>query len=317
MTLLQKSSIGLGLAAVLAAGLFEAHQYAKLRDEIETLRGEHLAFTERIRKLEEEHSKTEQQFTAFRKELQPPSDQKSVPISEPTAPTVTVLPSSELESEMDRAFAETSLGRREAAIERISKSISSSDIPRAIAHLATRPGMAGVESPLFSGLARRWGQSDPNAATAWADSLSEANTRKAAIVGIMYGWTHLNPEEAANYAAQLPAGDLQNEAVAMVAKEWGFKDPRGAANWVSAFPEGKLRDKAVEPIVFWGQGQAPAAVADMLDAIGSAELTQKYGETLATIWLSRDATAARVWIQRSLLSAEIKQKLLGPGDGAK
>ena len=59
----------------------------------------------------------------------------------------------------------------------------------------------------------------------------------------------------------------------------------------------------MDPIIFWGQGQCPAAIADMLDTIGSDELTKKHGEMLASIWISRDAAAARAWIERSPLPA--------------
>jgi hypothetical protein len=84
----------------------------------------------------------------------------------------------------------------------------------------------------------------------------------------------------------------------------------GVINWVSQFPEGPLRDKAVEPVVFWGQGQDPAAIAAMLDSFGSADLMQKYGEIVASIWLNRDNAAASAWIQNSTLADDAKQRLL-------
>ena len=56
---------------------------------------------------------------------------------------------------------------------------------------------------------------------------------------------------------------------------------------------------------------------DMLDTIGSAELAKQHGEMLASIWLSRDAAAARVWIGRSPLADEAKQRLLKRADEEK
>ena len=126
-------------------------------------------------------------------------------------------------------------------------------------------------------------------------------------MGVLKGWAQVSPEAAISYAAKLPAGDLQDAGVLRVVNEWSFRDARGAASWASKFPESKLRNKAVEPIIFWGQGECPAAIADMLDAIGSDELTKKHGETLATIWLTRDAAAARLWIERSRLPSDVKQ----------
>jgi hypothetical protein len=314
MTTLQKAVVGAALAAALGAGMFEAHQNSKLNKQIQTLQQEQRSLTERIRRLEEEHDKTEQQAAALRNRPQPAVGFDAEVRPSPRAANVAALPSVGLEDELDRAYAETSPGSREAALDHISKSILPSDIPRALAHLATRAGTSGVESSLFSELASKWGESDPDAAVAWANGLSDASARSAALLGVLKGWAQVSPEAAASYAAKLPAGDLQDAGVIKVVKEWSFRDARGAASWISRFPASKLRDKAVEPIMFWGQGQCPAAMADMLDTIGSADLTNQYGEMLASVWLSRDAAAARIWIEHSALPDEAKQRLLARAD---
>jgi hypothetical protein len=316
-TTLQKATAGAALAAALGAGMFEAHQNSKLNKQIQTLQQEQRSFTERIRGLEEELDRTKQHVAALRNKPQAAVRLDTVVRPSPKAANIAALPSVGLEDELDRAYAETSPGSREAALDHISKSILPSDIPRALAHLATRAGVSGVESSLFSELASKWGESDPNAAIAWASGLSDASAQRAALLGVLKGWAQVSPEAAASYAAKLPAGDLQDAGVIKVVKEWSFRDARGAASWVSTFPESKLRDKAVEPIVFGGQGQSPAAIADMLDTIGSADLTKKHGETLASIWLSRDAAAALIWIEHSALPDEAKQRLLRRADEEK
>ena len=317
MTVLQRVSIGAALLAALGVWRFQAQRTSKLSEQIQALQQEQRSVTERLNRLEEEHNKAKQQLSALRNRP-PPAGRLDVPAKPPPkGADVAPLPSVGLEDVLDRACDEANPGRREAAIERISKSILMSDIPRALAHLATRAGTSGVETPLFSGLAAKWAEADPNAALAWFNTLTDASVQKAASAGIFYGWTHVSPEAAADYAAKMPAGDLQDAAVLKVVHEWSFRDPRGAASWVSAFPEGKLRDKAVEPIIFWGQGQCPAAIADMLDAIGNAELTKQHGEMLANVWLSRDPAAARVWVGRSQLPDEAKQRLLKRADEQK
>ena len=317
MTALQKSIVGATLAVALGGWVLEAHHNSRLREEIRTLQREQPSLTERIRELEEEQGKTRQQLTALQNKPQPSARPNAAVTPLQKAASVPVLPTAALEDALDRAFAETTLGRREAALGEIAKSIAVADIPRALAYLAARPGMSGVDSPLFSELASKWGESDPNAAIAWAGGLSDESAKRAAVVGVLNGWAHVAPEQAASYAANLPAGDLQDSGVIKVVKEWSFRDPRGAANWVSTFPEGKLRDKAVEPIIFWGQGQCPAAIADMLDTIGNSELTKQHAETLASSWLARDAAAARAWITASPLPDETKQQWLKRADAEK
>jgi hypothetical protein len=310
MTTFQKTTIGAALLAALGAWIFQAHQSFKLSEQIQALQQEQRSVTERLSRLEEARDKATRLIAALRNSPQATGQLDTPAKPQPKVAEVAALPSLGLEDKLDRACAEASPGKREAALQYISKAISPSDIPRALAHLATRAGMSGVENPLFHQLASKWGESDPTAALAWANNLSDASAQKAALSDILAGWTHVSPEAAASYATKLPAGDLQDAAVIQIIKEWSFRDARGAASWVSAFPEGKLRDKAVEPIIFWGQGQSPAAIADMLDAIGSAELIKKHGEMLANVWLSRDASAARVWIEHSPLPDDVKQRLL-------
>ena len=213
-----------------------------------------------------------------------------------------------IEAELNHAVAESSPGQREAEFTRICRTIKPADIPFALSFLAQK-GDTGVHSP-FGDLASEWADKNASAALAWATNLPDASARKSALINVLKGWTHASPESAAAYTATLPDGELHDDAVIMVANEWSFSDAHGAANWVSHFPKGALRDKAVGPVIFWGQGQAPAAVAEMLDTIGDAELIQKNGETLASIWLTRDEAAARAWITKSSLSEEVKQRLL-------
>ena len=213
-----------------------------------------------------------------------------------------------IETELGHALSESSPGKREAELNHIQSTIANDEIPAALAFLAAK-GETGLHS-LFGDLASQWASQNPGAAVAWATNLPDAGARKSALINGLKGWTQVAPEAAAAYTTTLPAGELHDRAVLMVAGEWAFHDAYGAAEWVSHFPKGTLRDKAVGPIIFWGQGQAPAAVAKMLDTIGDTNLIQQNGEALASIWLQRDDAAARAWIKKSPLSDEVKQRLL-------
>jgi hypothetical protein len=219
-----------------------------------------------------------------------------------------VITTDTIETELGRAISESSPGKREAELNHLQRTIANDDLPAALAFLA-RNGETGRHS-LFGDLASRWASQNPDVAIAWATNLPDAGARKSALINALKGWTQVSPEAAAAYTTTLPAGKLHDDAVLMVAGEWAFHDAYGAAKWVSHFPKGTLRDKAVGPIIFWGQGQAPAAVAEMLDTIGDTNLIQQNGETIASIWLQRDDAAARAWIKKSPLSDEVKQRLL-------
>ena len=199
---------------------------------------------------------------------------------------------------------------KDAALRNLSHAWANSNPQAAMEYAQTLPSSVTAQGFLES-VAGTWARNDPAAATAWAQNVTDPDFRKSSFLAVMKSWANASPEAAATYAVSLPAGDLQDMAVMKVIGEWAFwKDPQGAANWVSQFPDGKLRDKAIGPIIFWGQGKDPAAIASMLDTIGSADLIRQHGEQLATIWLDRDAKAARSWIERAPLPDEAKQRLL-------
>ena len=213
-----------------------------------------------------------------------------------------------IEDQIKQALDQTDLGIREAQLNHIGQTIDPAQISRAVTYLAEQH-QTGVHS-LFNDLCSTWAFKNPTAALAWATNLPDDDARTSAILGIFHGWTDASPTNAAAAATALPPGDMRDEAMVKVAGEWGFRDAGGAAEWVSHFPAGKVRDDAIGPIMFWGQGQAPAAIAQMLDTIGDDNLTRKYGEQLAQIWLSRDDAAARAWIKRSPLPEDVKERLL-------
>lgn len=313
MTTLQKAIIGTALAAAVGTGIFEARQNAELRKHVQTLQQQGADLTEEIQQLKRGQEDTRAQMATLRAKPQPVVRTNTVAVSSARMPADTI-PSNMLEIEIERALAESSPGRREAALKHISESIAPQDLPRALAFLAQRPGMNGVQSPLFNSLADQWGQKDPNAGVAWAFGLPDTNTQKPALVGIVRGWAKVDPMAAANYASALPPGDLQNDTVVGIVHEWSFRDSGAAAKWLIQFPAGTLRDQAVEPLFFWGLGQCPAALAEMLDTFGEPELFNKHAEQVANVWLTRDEPAARAWIEKSALPDETKERLLKHGN---
>ena len=309
MTALQKTLV-VGAVAVLAGGgVYQVHEAAKLRDQVQKLQQQQASLNDQIRQLKQEHQETQHQLVDLREK--PKVEVRVGTYTTPSFASPAALPSDMLESELERAYSETTPGRREIALKNIGQSISPTDIPRALAFLASRPGTNGVNSPLFPDLASKWGNSDPGAASAWANSLTDPEARKEALVGVLKGWTDKSPEAAAAYAATLSPQDVQEAAILKVVGEWAFwGHADGAANWVAQFPAGEVRDKAMGTVVFWGSGQCPATIADMLDTTGDPEVIKKYGETVAAVWLNRDKPAATVWIEKSPLPDDVKQRLL-------
>jgi hypothetical protein len=315
MTMLQKTLLGATLAAAVGMGVFEARQNSQSQDQIQMLQEQQTFLTHQVRQLEEAHQETERQMAVA---LQYPrvhtntntNARAATALASPKIDTNTI-PSERLEAELERGLSESTWGGREAALKRLGGNIATNDLPRALAFLVQRPGPNGLETPLFDNLASRWGEADPDAAIAWANSLQDTNSQQRALTKILLGWSKLHREEALNFAADMPAGNLQNAAVKQVVGDWTFWDAPGAAEWLAQNPQ--FADQTLGDLIFWGQGACPAAIADLLDqqySLGHTNWFQDHGEQVASIWLSRDKAAARAWIEQAPLPDEAKQRLL-------
>jgi hypothetical protein len=319
MTKFQKTIIGAMLAAAVGTAILAVHQNLQLQDKIQTLQQQQTFLMQQVRQLKEAHLETEQQVAAL--QAPPPAAHTNAmtradntsggsPRTDTTIDTNTI-PSNMLETELERGLSESTWGGREAALERLGKNISTNDLPRALAFLVQRPGPNGLETPLFDHLASRWGEADPHAAIAWANSLQDTNAQARALTKVLLGWSKQHREEAIGFAAEMPAGNLQNAAVKQVVGDWTFWDAPNAAKWLGQNPQ--FADQTLGDLIFWGQGACPAAIADLLDqqySLGHTNWLQDHGAEVASIWLNRDKAAARTWIEQAPLPDETKQRLL-------
>ena len=316
MKTLQETVIGVTLAAAIGIGIFEAHQNSQLRKQIQTLQQQQTSLTQEVGQLEESHQETERQVAALQSPL--PARRTNVSAGALVHSSKTdsnTIPSNLVETELERALSGSNWGGREAAFKRVGKDIATVDLPRALAFLVQRPGVNGLETPLFDNLASRWGEADPNAAIAWASGLQDTNSQERALTKVLLGWSKQHREEAANFAAEIPAGSLQDAAVKQVVGDWAFWDAPGAAQWISQNPG--FAEQTLGNLIFWGEGACPAAIADLLDqqySLGHTNWLQQQGEQVASIWLSRDKAAAHAWIERAPLPDEAKQRLLNPNN---
>lgn len=147
MTTLQKTLVTATLAVVAGAGIYEANQATQLREQVQTLQRQQASLNEQVQQLKQKHQETQHQLANLRE-----MPKTEVHIATKAAPSFvgsTALPSGMLEAELERAYSESTPGRREIALQNISQSISPTDIPRALAFLAKRPGTNGVESFLL------------------------------------------------------------------------------------------------------------------------------------------------------------------------
>ncbi len=119
-------------------------------------------------------------------------------------------------------------------------------------------------------VASRWGELDPNAALAWAASLTDQDARNKAYTGAIDGWA--------------------------------YHDPFAAAEWLSHQPMGPERDAATQPLVMRVAESDPAGAWEWAGAIQEPTFQQNSRLMMLATWEKRDPEAARAAYQKYVSS---------------
>ena len=196
---------------------------------------------------------------------------------------------------------------------------------------------------MLASISHQWGQKDPAAALAWAQGLSDSESRDAIVPGVISVVAEDNPSAAAEIVSRL-SGDTQLLAGGSLVSQWAGADPQAASEWAGAFPPGELRDQLLANVMNRWVKNDPYAAATWLAtlatdssrdaAVGAftsrlasidpqtavqwattiSDRAMRDSETEAAIqvWLEADPAKASAWIASSGLPDEIKARFLPP-----
>jgi hypothetical protein len=105
-----------------------------------------------------------------------------------------------------------------------------------------------------------WAERDPNAASAFAATLGQAD-QTYAIPPIAWAWAAAKPNDAMQWAGSLDDEDLRDLAKQAVVATWAKEEPAAAALWAAQQPEGFARADYVQNIVaIWIKEQGNDAI---------------------------------------------------------
>jgi hypothetical protein len=126
--------------------------------------------------------------------------------------------------------------------------------------------------------ALKWGEADPMAALAWADSVADPAARAAAHAGAIDGWAYHDPLSAAAWLAEKPAGPERDAATVPLVRRLASSDPAAAWEWAAAVGDADLQsDARISALKAWS-GQAPdearAAYENHLATLPPAEAAE-------------------------------------------
>lgn len=155
---------------------------------------------------------------------------------------------------------------------------------------------------------RGWGQSDPNGAMQYAQSLAAGDGIKRDISrDLLRDWADRSPEAAAAYAAANRIEVGRGGAVSVISDRWSKQDPQAAANWALGLPAGRDQQRALDQLVQnWSDLNLQAA-ADFVSRQPAGANKDVMVGSLAREVAKQDTLAALQWAS-TLSSPEMQSR---------
>lgn len=170
-----------------------------------------------------------------------------------------------------------------------------SENPREFAQMGFGPGGGGPGGGDSGAgtIAAEWAKLDPEAALAWANTLSGRDKGSAlnAVIGEM---ASKDPNKAVAVAATL-SGDEQTRAYSEIAEKWGLKDFAAAEAWINSLPA-DVRDRAMASALESFASTDPVAAAAKVAMMPAGEDRDDAIEDIAGPWARKDPAAAAAWV---------------------
>ena len=108
---------------------------------------------------------------------------------------------------------------------------------------AKRPGSSAFSSPeaqatASSAIIWQWAGDNPQAASRWAESFPEGQTRQRAYESLINRWSQSDPYAAAKWLGTLPQTESRDAAVGVYSQSIAGSDPHAATQWAETIANG-------------------------------------------------------------------------------
>ena len=123
-------------------------------------------------------------------------------------------------------------------------------------------------------------------------------------------WAGKDIQAASSWADGLTNPDQQGKANEAIINHWAKNDPQAAADWIGTMEKGKARDHAVGAYTQQLSSVDPAGSLDW--ALTMGDETRRWDTTKSVLkkWHGRDATEAQAWMEQNNLTAEQQAEAL-------
>jgi hypothetical protein len=156
-------------------------------------------------------------------------------------------------------------------------------------------GPGGGGDNAASVIATEWAKLDPDAAIAWANSLS-GNSQSGALRSIISELAGTDPTKAAQIASTLTGGE-QARAYGDIAEKMAAKDFASAEAFINGLPA-EVRDRALSDALNVLARTDPQAAAAKLATMAAGEDRDRAVSGIAEGWARQDPAAAAAWVSQ-------------------
>lgn len=147
----------------------------------------------------------------------------------------------------------------------------------------------------------------------WVSRLSQVppTDRASAEQSLAHAWAEQSPEAAAAWAQSMSPGSQRGAVMADVTSSWAGTDPAGAGAWVAAMSPGTERDRSAQAMAMALSNTDPRTAWDWALSISDPAQRELAATPVVKAMAARDLGTARQWIQDSSLTADAKARLEG------
>jgi hypothetical protein len=160
----------------------------------------------------------------------------------------------------------------------------------------------------LANIAESWANRDPQAATAFAMTLTPGESRWQAAAMAASRWARQDPRKAADWSWASNDAEVRRRGVKEVLDIWVGVDPVESAKWLEHRPPGPDRDQAFRDFatvaVLW---TPDIAVRDALLISNEMTRVEVLNDCLPR-WFEVDPAAATNWLNTAPLPAELKTR---------
>jgi hypothetical protein len=150
----------------------------------------------------------------------------------------------------------------------------------------------------YEAIACAWSQCDPKCAAQWAVAIQDDPLAKRGLMNVAFGnWAERDPNAASAFAATLGQAD-QTYAIPPIAWAWAAAKPNDAMQWADSLNDEDLRDLAKHAVLgIWAKNEPDVAAlwaSQQPEGFARAD----YVRTIAEIWIKQEGNGAIEWISK-------------------